>query len=871
MKKQIIVLLVFITPLFFNNNLFAQALYQVPIDEKVQASSIIVEGQVMEQTSFWNASHTMIFTSNKIKVYKIFKGVNVPDYIEVMTQGGTIDNMVMGATDLLELEKDHVGVFFCYPNTFNLLSPVTSRLLYDVYSSSQGFFNYDLQKQTANAPFVRYTDIESQVYSELELKTRRAFENRDPAFKVSSFTHVINGVLAPGIISFSPTTVNAGALSDAGTNLLTITGTGFGTATGSAGISFDDANDGSGGATWFVPATSSLIVSWSATQIQVRVPSRAGTGTFTVTDNAGVVSSASATLNVKYSVLNLTFGAAPTERMFNLMNNNGSGGYNYVYSTSTAGGGVDFSTSAQKAPFERAITTWKEVCGLNYINTGTTTSQTINPGASPNIIMLDNTNTGVSVLPSGVLASCYFSGSSCTGNLNSQSPGFDILIRNSGVSAGAVNFNNGPCKTSTAIAEYDMESVLLHELGHSLGLGHINDTYIGSWPNVDPGKLMNYAIVNGVDRRSPDWSCYTGALYCINPRGLNYGGCGGIEMTPLTATPESKDNCPLTFPAVATPSGTGVLFDLNHATSDKTIDPQYTGINCTATGTGITNNAYYAIKTGAAGGNTVVTVSGYATTPAAQAACGDGVELALYQVASCPSAQSFPAPVACRTFNANGALATFTGLAANTNYLFMVDGISNTRASFTLTFTGAALPVKIVQFSGVANAAQNYLQWKLENLNAADKLILESGIDGITFTESTVQYVNSSSVSLTGSYNDNLIAPVKYYRLKVITLSGAVEYSGIVLIKQNSKVADIVISPNPVKDKMIVSFFKNIKGTTRIRLLNVSGKLIAGESFVLNAGQQSRQINLPAELAAGVYLIEIWNDGVSSTRKIIVD
>ncbi|MEI7735165.1 MAG: T9SS type A sorting domain-containing protein [Ferruginibacter sp.] len=870
-RKPTIVLLLLISSLFFKNIVVAQALYPVSIDEKIQQSSLIVEGQVVEQTPFWNAAHTMIFTSNKVKTYKVFKGAVVINYIDVMTQGGTIDNIVMGATELLELEKGHVGIFFCYPNTIHLLSPVSGKLLFDVYSSSQGFFNYDLQKQSANAPFVRYTDIENQVYPELQQKTGRAFENLDPSFKVSSFAPVINGVLAPGITGFSPTTVNAGALSDAGTNLLTINGSAFGTATGSAGISFDDANDGTGGAAWFVPANSSLIVSWSATQIQVRVPSRAGTGTFTVTDNLGAASAASSTLNIKYSILNLTFGAAPEERMFNLMNNNGSGGYSFVYSTSTAGSGVDFSTSAQKAPFERAIATWKEVCGLNYINAATTTSQSIAAATAPNIIMLDNTNTGVPVLPSGVLASCYYSGGSCTGNLNSQSPGFDILIRNSGVSTGAVNFNNGPCKTSIAIAEFDMESVLLHELGHSLGLGHINDSYIGGWPNVDPGKLMNYSIVNGVDRRSPDWSCYTGALYCINPRGLNYGGCGATEMIPLVATPESKDNCPLTFPSVATPTGTSVLFDLNHATSDKTIDPQYTGINCTATGTGITNNAYYAIKTGAAGGSTVVTVSGYTTTPSTQAACGAGVELALYQVSTCPTAQTFPAPVACRTFNANGALATFTGLAANTNYLLMVDGISNTRANFTLTLTGAALPAKIIQFSGTANNTKNYLQWKIENLFAADKVILESSIDGIVFNETATQYINSTNIILDGNYNDYFIAPVKYYRLKIVTLSGTVEYSNIIVIKQNSKGTDIVISPNPVKNKMTVSFFKNVKGNTTFKLLDVSGKQIMAESFLLTAGQQSHQINLADGLAAGVYVVEIWNDGICSSHKIIIN
>src|SRR5580765_8079803 len=83
----------------------AQALYPVSFDEKVKNAPVIVEGIVENQTSFWNTAHTMIFTSNKVRIYKSFGAAPVSEYIQVLTQGGTVGNINVKASDLLELEK----------------------------------------------------------------------------------------------------------------------------------------------------------------------------------------------------------------------------------------------------------------------------------------------------------------------------------------------------------------------------------------------------------------------------------------------------------------------------------------------------------------------------------------------------------------------------------------------------------------------------------------------------------------------------------------------------------------------------------------------------------------------------------------------
>ncbi|MFM2326295.1 MAG: hypothetical protein RIR31_497 [Bacteroidota bacterium] len=862
----------------FHFNILSQALYPVLLDEKIEQSTLIVEGKVVEKTAFWNPAHTMIFTSNKIRIYKVFKGELRPQYIEVMTQGGSVGLESVEVSDLLTLEKDEIGIFFCYPNSISLKNPVTNNLIWDVYSSAQGFFRYDLAAGIADAPFAKFSNILNELYPKLENRIGHAFAVTDASFQINSLTpgQPTTSFVA-SISSFSPATVTAGATIDAANNLLTISGSDFGTASGSAAILFDDANNGTGGTAYTVAYNDPLIVSWSSTAIQVQVPARVGTGTFQVRDDLGNVSAASAVLNVSYGVLTatLTSGSTVTKES-NLMNTDGLGGYSILYSTSTAGGGVDLNASATKATFQRALNTWKEVAGYNVTEAGTTSIQTLS-GSDANVIMFDNTNTGQPVLASGVLAVCYSWNTMCTPVTTNavQKVGFDIVLRNSGVSTGSVAFTAGPCFPSTSTTEYDMETVILHELGHALNLAHINDGTEGSFlPNINPGKLMNYAVSNGVDRRSPDWSALTGAAYCIIPQGNTYGSCGlySAEMTTLATTTESKDECPVTFPGTATASGTAVTFDLNHATSNKNNDPQYTALNCSGTGSMVTNTAYYALKTNNDGGILTITVSGYATTPVAQAACsGAGVQLALYQTASCPTGQAFPSPTVCRTFNADGALSNITGLAANTTYLLMVTGLSNTKANFTLTLTGAAvLPVKISSFNGTVNKLGNMLNWKLESISSVDKITLEASFDGNTFSEMYTQNITSAITSLNSSFNDKIVAPLKYYRLKILNRSGAVEYSNILLLKQTDKPFGITISPNPVKDKITVTFYKSISGNTSFKLLDISGKVLSKTAYQLTAGGQSLQLDIPPGLQGSIYLLEINDAGVTTSHKIIV-
>jgi hypothetical protein len=668
-------------------------LYKIDLDSKINKASLIVEGRVTEKHSFWNDEHTIIYTSNKLHVYKLFKGRILSKDIEIITQGGTVGNKCLKVSDVLQLGKNETGMFFLYENTMKIHSPVTKNILYDVYSSEQGFLRYDEAGKKAFAPFANYDNIQQTLYNLIRAKTGKKEDVVDAASILNTGV-ISNGGAGIVIASFSPATVHAGAINDAANNILTINGSGFGNApSGSAGVNFKDANNDNSIPDYYIAYNSPYVLSWTDTKITLNVPDRAGTGKLSVITSDGTTATSATDLQVFFAVLDAEFntGGKDFVREPRLMNANGSGGYTIQFSTSTAGGGKDFTASPAKGTFDRAMTTWKEIVGANITEGSTTTVQKVDDD-NINIVVFDNNNTGVAKMADGVLESTYSWFSACTQGtqlLTAQKTGFDILIRNSGVSLGSnISFEYGPC--FPAQATYDLEMIVLHEIGHALNLSHINDDFengSGGYSTINPSKLMHYAILDYVDRRSPDASAYQGALYTVTPQNNTYGSCGLFtkEMTPLQSLAIANDECPSTFPSTEIQNNATVTIDLIHATSNKSVDPSFKQINCKNTGTSVTNNAYYAFLTGT---KTTVTldIKNYTTSPAELSSCtSQTARLALYDVQSCPVGQSYPQPVACSNFNADGRI-NLTGLQTNHKYLLYFDGYRNTKASFAVVF-----------------------------------------------------------------------------------------------------------------------------------------------------------------------------------------
>ncbi len=857
---------------------FNQGLYKVSLDKKVSQSSLIVEGKVISQRSFWNDAKKMIYTSNTIEVYKVFKGTADNPMIEVLTVGGQVGNQIIKASHQLSLRKNDIGIFLCFPNSVNLKSPITNSHLFDVYSSSQGFIKYDLQTQTAADALEEFTSIKNDLYIQLQGKIGRSYVTKKEFDLETKHTNGPEQIAA--ISGFSPASVWAGAILNTA-SILTINGSGFGAPGGLAAVEFNSADDASSTPTLAVEYNSGYMISWSDAQIILYVPGGAGTGVFEVINAAGVVTTSPSSLEVFFGVMSVELTADmvtyfPKEvRNANL---NGLGGYTIVYNN-------NINSSPSKATFQRALTTWKEIAGHNITENPTSTATNTVANDGLNIIMLDNASTGNPPLGDGTLAVCYSYFGFC-GNLSNQvfRSGFDIVIRQPGFSTGSGIFTNGPCPpNSTDASEVDLETVVLHELGHAINLEHIVDNYQAGMPafldEINPQKLMHFAIPGGAGLRriSPDQSAKAGADYAITPGGYTFGGCA-TEMIVLTKTLEVKNECPLTFPVSNTLRNTSVTFDLAHSTSNRLVDPAFNQIRCDGGGTDVTTNAYYVFRTNNVGGIVTLNISGYTTTPAAIASCTTpyggvfitGVRLAIYQVNSCPTAQSFPAPVACRTFTGNGALANITGLTANTNYLMYLGGQENTKASFTVTFTGSALPINISEFTGDVLDTYNQLRWKIDFVKDVRSMFLERSSNGIEFEK--IADVTKTLIPKIGEIEDHKpFVTNNYYRLAVENLDGSKEFSKTILLKRNDKL-NVRVYPNPARQNLIIQINSQLAGKYLVKLRNNLGQEMISKTVQLSQIRQNISLNIEG-WSSGVYHLTVYDEQnrVIKSEKIKVE
>ncbi|MEO0471800.1 MAG: IPT/TIG domain-containing protein, partial [Bacteroidota bacterium] len=259
-----------------------------PLAQRVQQATIVIEGEVIAKRSFWDTAKGLIYTENTIAPFMQFKGRTSAPVYQLITHGGVVGNRAIRVSPSLQLEVGTIGVFLLkeYPIALADADPSALRPI----SVNGAAFLHSPDHHHIQS------DVDGVFEREVFYEQMSQLTGQEPKLIRSMRIPRQNGRMTPSITSFTPTTETAGT-----GDQITITGTNFGATAGT--VFFSNADDG--GAT-FVSAAAAQIVSWADTEIDVVVPSGAGTGPIIVQDASATNSPASATnLIITYNISNI--------------------------------------------------------------------------------------------------------------------------------------------------------------------------------------------------------------------------------------------------------------------------------------------------------------------------------------------------------------------------------------------------------------------------------------------------------------------------------------------------------------------------------------------------------------------------------------
>ena len=278
------------------------------------------------------------------------------------------------------------------------------------------------------------------------------------------------------------TTFHAGTIDE--NNEMIIEGNGFGTNVGL--VEFPNADNG--GLSMVSVDYGTDVIYWTDTEIRVKVPKQAGSGTMQVKTSTGtVIGTEDIDINWALNPLYHDYRSFDefTRQRVNFVDINGAGGYTIEMNTSS---GFASNTDAINA-FKKALSTWQCASDVNFVLSETGTS-TVSQNDGFCILEFSTD------LPTGVLAitsSRYKgAGNSTCSNFNTlwRLKEFDIEFAHPSALPTGISWNF--TENEPSIFEFDFQSIALHELGHAHGLAHV----------INEESVMHFSIGNGDSKRT---------------------------------------------------------------------------------------------------------------------------------------------------------------------------------------------------------------------------------------------------------------------------------------------------------------------------------------------------------------------------------
>jgi hypothetical protein len=184
-------------------------------------------------------------------------------------------------------------------------------------------------------------------------------------------------------------------------------------------------------------------------------------------------------------------------------------------------------------------------------------------------------------------------------------------------------------------------------------------------------------------------------------------------------------------------------------------------------------------------------------------------------------------------------------------------------AFFANTNTGTPLPVVLGNISAVNAGRENHVQWDTRTEHAGDYFEIERSGDGKRFAKVGTVTAKGAAPAQYRFTDTKPFNGVNYYRLRMINMDGAAQYSKVVNATVSGAAFGLAVYPNPVNSELTVKAAA-MAGNAVVEITDIAGRTILTRAVGANG-----IVAVPMDqLANGVYLVTYHDDLHTQTIKV---
>lgn len=187
-------------------------------------------------------------------------------------------------------------------------------------------------------------------------------------------------------------------------------------------------------------------------------------------------------------------------------------------------------------------------------------------------------------------------------------------------------------------------------------------------------------------------------------------------------------------------------------------------------------------------------------------------------------------------------------------------------------FAAGMLPVgSLMHFGGFSEQTGIRLNWQLAANCKPGTVTVERSTDASKFLPITDRVVYTSERDQKDSYLDRT-APsgTVFYRLKLQSQSGQVEYTRILALKsQGDAPGNMRVYPSIVDGNTTISFHADQRADAHVTVVDMNGRSIKQHKIAVGEGTNAVQLNGLDMLGAGVYVVAVTVGQERMTQRIV--